>query len=450
MVQPLSFDSCQTVVFPALCTGGCLHVVSAERASDPRGLVEYFRRHPIDGMKITPSHLAALQTSEELESLLPRRWLVLGGEASRREWAEGLQRRAPGSQVFNHYGPTETTVGMLVYRAKGESDERGPVLLPTGRPLSNTKAFVLDAHMEPVPVGVTGELYIGGSGVARGYLNRPGLTAERFVSDPFSSSPGARLYRTGDLVRYLSDGNVEFLGRADHQVKVRGFRIEPSEIEQRLGEHRDVREAVVVLREDSGAKPQLVAYVVPEPGSAPAAAELRRHVKEALPEYMIPAAFVLLDALPRTTHGKLDRRALPAPDAGRPDVEDEFVAARTPQEEAMADIWRQVLKVERVGVHDNFFELGGHSLSAMQVISRVRDLFRVEIQARSIFETPTVEGLTAAVVLRQEQPGAAQVERIGRSSRGQEEELLSALDLLSEEEIEALLVQNSSFEGGDR
>jgi amino acid adenylation domain-containing protein len=447
MVQPLTFDSCQTVVFPALCTGGCLHIVSAERASDPHRLGEYFRRHPIDGMKITSSHLAALQTSEGVGLLLPRRWLVLGGEASRREWAEGLLRQAPGSQVFNHYGPTETTVGMLMYRAKGEPDEHGPVLLPTGRPLANTRAYILDAHMQPVPVGVMGELYIGGNGVARGYLNRPELTAERFVSDPFSSSPGARLYRTGDLARYLADGNVEFLGRADHQVKVRGHRVEPGEIEQRLGEHPAVREAVVVAREDLSATPQLVAYVVPETGSAPAVAELRGYVREALPEYMIPAAFVLLAALPRTAHGKLDRRALPAPETERAVPEDEFVAARTPEEEAMAEIWRQVLKVERVGVHDNFFELGGHSLSAMQVISRVRDFFGVEIQARSLFEAPTVGGLTAAVVRLREQPGAARTERIGR---GEEEELLSSLDLLSEGEIEALLTRDGTFEGEER
>ena len=447
MVQPLTFDSCQTVIFPTLCAGGCLHLVSAERASDPQGFAEYFRRHPVDLLKITPSHLAALQTSAGPESVLPRRWLVVGGEVSRREWAEELQRQAPDCKVFNHYGPTEATVGMLMYRVQGEAGEDGPTLLPTGRPLANTRAYILDPHMQPAPVGVTGELYIGGDCLARGYLNRPGLTAERFVADPFSPEPGARLYRTGDLARYLADGNVEFLGRLDQQVKVRGFRIELSEIEQRLGEHPGVREVVVMLREDVSAGQQLVAYVVPEPGAAPAVAALRRHIKEALPEYMTPSAFILLDALPRTPHGKLDRQALPAPEAGRPGLDEEFVAARTPQELAMAEIWQQVLKVERVGVRDNFFELGGHSLSAMQVVSRVRDHFQVEIQARSIFETPTVEGLTAAVARRQGQAGATQFNKIGRHSRGDEEDLLSALELLSEEEIDALLLKNSSFKG---
>jgi acyl carrier protein len=250
-------------------------------------------------------------------------------------------------------------------------------------------------------------LHIGGRCLARGYLGRPETTAEKFVPNPFGNEPGARLYKTGDLGRYLSDGNIEFLGRTDHQVKIRGFRIEPGEIESALAQHPAVREAVVVAREDARAEPdvpenpksdkRLVAYVVPHRDLSPSAGELRRYLKEKLPDPMVPSAFVLMDTLPRTPHGKLDRRALPAPDQSRPEVEENFAAPRTPVEEAIVEIWREVLSLDRVGIHDNFFELGGHSLLATQVISRLREAFRVELPLRSLFERPTIAGLADQV-----------------------------------------------------
>lgn len=256
---------------------------------------------------------------------------------------------------------------------------------------------MLDANLRPVPVGVPGELHIGGAGLARGYLNRPELTAESFIPNPFSYGSGARLCKAGDLARYLPDGNIEFLGRLDHQVKIRGFRIELGEIEAVLGQHPDVRETAVLAREGKPGDKRLVAYVVPRDVQVPAIIELRRFLKEKLPDYMVPSAFVLLDALPLTPNGKVDRRALPVPDMTRPEQEKAYVAPHTPAQEVLAGIWAEVLKLEPVGIHDDFFDLGGHSLLATQVISRVRDAFHVELSLPSLFEGPTVAGLAEII-----------------------------------------------------
>ncbi|MGH7832702.1 MAG: amino acid adenylation domain-containing protein, partial [Candidatus Binatia bacterium] len=254
MVQPLSVDSSQTVIFPALISGGCLDIIPEDQAADPQALSRYFSRFPIDVLKIAPSHLAALQDSPHPEQLLPRRRLIIGGEASRWDWIEKLQSMAGDCAVFNHYGPTETTVGVLTYRVPKNALDRGGSTVPLGRPLPNTQVYVLDTNLQPVPIGVPGELRIGGRCLARGYLDRPEATAEKFVPNPFGNEPGSRLYKTGDVGRYLSDGNIEFLGRTDHQVKIRGFRIEPGEIESALAQHPAVREAVVVAREDARAE----------------------------------------------------------------------------------------------------------------------------------------------------------------------------------------------------
>ena len=692
MVQPLSVDSSQTAIFPALISGGCLHVVSEERASDRHALGEYFRRFAIDLLKIAPSHLAALQLSLRPEQLLPRRWLVLGGEASRRDWVEKLQATTSCS-IFNHYGPTEATVGALTYAMGKERNGHSCSTLPIGRPIPNIQAYVLDRHLQPVPIGVAGELHIGGSGLTRGYLNRPELTRERFIPNPFSNEPGTRLYKTGDLARYLPDGNIEFLGRADHQVKIRGFRVELGEIEAVLGQHPDVRDVAVLAREDSSGRQRLVAYIVANKKRAPTIGgrqryrlpnhmavaqlnnyetdyiyeeiferqaylkhgiairegdyvfdvganiglftifvrqmcktarvyafepnpfafeilnlnaslyapgaklfdcglsnetktasftffpgfslfsgfyadpqvekevvktfmlnqqkagkahmaelleqadgilderfspttlsvrsrtlsavmeeegvecidllkinaekseldvlngindvdwkkikqivlevdveenlrailsllerqgydfiveqdrllentqlryvyairpsegkrlernaeraeivpmlsdsllspdELRRFLRERVPEYMVPSALVFLQALPLTPHGKVDRRALPAPEQarpfdgaqGRPELENSYIAPRTEVENALAVIWAEVFKLDQVGIHDNFFDLGGHSLLATQVISRLREAFHVETPLRALFESPTVAGLAEQV-----------------------------------------------------
>jgi hypothetical protein len=261
---------------------------------------------------------------------------------------------------------------------------------PIGRPIANVQIYILDRALQPVPIGVPGEMFIGGDGLARGYLNRPDLTAERFIAHPFSERPDARLYRTGDRARWRSDGLIEFLGRADDQVKIRGFRVEPGEVEVALSRHPNVRRAVVIAREDHAGRKALFAYVVSELDPAPSASELRQHLGQTLPEYMIPSSFSTLSAIPLTPSGKVDRAALPEPCEAVPD-ESDFIAPRTPFEEVVAGIWAQVLGAERVGVTRGFFELGGHSLRAMQVIARVRDVFGVELSIRAFFETPTVE-----------------------------------------------------------
>ena len=273
--------------------------------------------------------------------------------------------------------------------------------VPIGRPIDNARVYVLDRNLQPVPVGVAGELYIGGAGVARGYLNRPGLTAERFVPDPFAARPGSRLYRTGDRVRWRADGNLEFLGRLDQQVKLRGFRIEPGEVEAALLQHPAVRQAVVLPREDGPGGKRLVAYLVGATEERLTAAQLRGFLQGKLPEYMVPSAFVFLEALPLTPNGKLDRQALPVPD--RQPAAHAYVAPRTPAEEALANIWAEVLGLERVGVHDNFFELGGHSLLATQAAARIRAAYPgIELPLRLLFEQPTV-----AALARGSRPGAA-------------------------------------------
>jgi amino acid adenylation domain-containing protein/non-ribosomal peptide synthase protein (TIGR01720 family) len=392
-LSTIAADLGNTSIFPALCTGRCLHVISQQRGTDPDAFAEYCRAHAIDYLKIVPSHLSALLSASEPEQVLPRGRLVLGGEALNRALVEKIRTLAPDCRVVNHYGPTETTVGVLTNQLSQDDDEAATV--PLGRPLANSRAYVLDAALKPTPSGMTGELYIGGKGVARGYLNRPALTAEKFVPNPFGDEPGARLYRTGDVVRRLSDGRIEFIGRADNQVKVRGYRIEPGEIEAALHGHERVRDCAVLAREDGHGERRLVAYFVPAGGVNASAAELREYLKTRLPEYMVPAAFVRLAELPLTANGKVDRKALPAPSSAAQEASDAYVAPRDVVEEALCEVWAEVLRVERVGVRDNFFELGGDSILSIQVIARAGRR-GVRVTPRQLFEHQTVEALAAA------------------------------------------------------
>ena len=388
-VSTLGADLGHTAVFPPLAWGGALHVISEERIFEGDALAEYFDVHDIDLLKITPSHLAALQGGDP-RRVLPRRWLVLGGESSPLGWADELVRAAGECAVFNHYGPTETTVGALAFHATPGRPSTPSSTLVLGRPLPGCRVYVADSRLRPVPPGVAGELLIGGAGLARGYLRRAALTAERFVPDPFSGHPGARLYRTGDRCRRLPDGNVEFLGRLDQQVKVRGFRVEPGEIELALSRHARVERCAVVVREDAPGEKRIVAYVV---GRADAG-ELRAHLGRRLPEYMVPGAFVFVDELPLTPNGKLDRRALPAP--GHDAAEERYVAPRTQAEAVLAEIWSALLRRERVGVEENFFALGGDSILCIQAVSRARRA-GVAITPRQMFEHQTIAALAAAV-----------------------------------------------------
>jgi predicted amino acid dehydrogenase/acyl carrier protein len=293
--------------------------------------------------------------------------------------------------VWNLYGPTETTVYSTVWKVN-----LGEQAISIGRPIANTQVYILDCHMQPVPVGVPGELHIGGAGLARGYLNCPALTAEKFIPNPFSSEAGARLYKTGDLARYFPNGNIELLGRNDYQVKVRGFRIELGEIEAALGQHPAVRETVVIAREDHPGDKHLVAYVIPlEP--LPPTGDLRSFLKQKLPEYMIPSAFVELTALPLMPNGKINRNALPAPGEAKSDLEGTLVAHRTALEESLAKSWGEVLKVRQVGTHDNFFELGGHSLKAMELVSKISTALNIDLPVKLLFAYPTISSLAEAI-----------------------------------------------------
>ncbi|MEG3918368.1 amino acid adenylation domain-containing protein [Microcoleus sp. T3_A4] len=428
-VSTFAADLGNTAIFPALCFGGCLHIVSQERATDPEALSEYFGRNPIDCLKIVPSHLAALLNCSQPKSILPGKRLVLGGESANWSLIKTLRNLAPSCSVFNHYGPTETTVGVLTYQV--EFDKIGCDLdtVPLGLPIANTQIYILDSYLQPVPIGVPGELYIGGDNLARGYLNRPELTAEKFIPNPFDAQ--SHLYKTGDLARYLPDGNIEFIGRIDGQVKIRGFRIELGEIEAVLGQHPDIAQAVVVAREDEMAQKRLVAYLISDQKQAPTHKEIRNFLTSKLPEYMVPSAFVILKSLPLTSNGKVDRRALPAPDAMRPELTGNFVAPRTNIEEVLAAIWAEVLKIEKVGIYDNFFELGGHSLLATQVISRVRQAFQVELPLHRLFESATVADFAVAIAQKQ-------AEQTDNEILAQ---VLADLEQLSEAQIQEILAQ---------
>src|SRR5262245_45793513 len=397
MVQPLSVDSCVTVIYPALCGGGTLHLISSGRALDGESLAEYFRRSGIECLKIAPSHLGLLARQlESCSDLMPSRQLVIGGEVSHWKLVRELQTQGARCAIYNHYRPTETTVGALTYRV--EVVEGGipmSATVPLGSPLANSQMYVLDRQEQLAPMGTSGELYIGGSGVGRGYLRRAELTAERFAPDPYGGKEGGRLYRTGDIVKYAGCKDLEFMGRVDDQVKARGFRIELGEIEAALRESPEVRSAVVAVKEDKVGEGRLVAYVVGAEGKAVVVNELRRSLKRRLPEYMMPASYVILEELPLTLHGKVDRGKLPVPEGS---IERRKSAeARNPIEEMVADAYGQVLGLEEVGVGENFFERGGHSLLATRLILRLREAFQVELPMRSVFESPTVEEMARCV-----------------------------------------------------
>jgi amino acid adenylation domain-containing protein/non-ribosomal peptide synthase protein (TIGR01720 family) len=388
MVSTLAADLGNTVLFPALTTGGCLHLIDARRAEDPEALAEYFDRHAIEVLKIVPGHFQALLAAERPARLMPARCLVLGGETCPWELVERVRALRPECRVLNHYGPTETTVGVLV-SALAEGPRGAFPGAPIGLPLANTRVHLVDRRLRPVPWGAPGELCIGGLGLARGYLGRPEATAESFVPDPLGGEAGGRLYRTGDLARLAPDGELIFAGRGDQQVKIRGFRIELGEIEAALRQHPAVREAAVIARPGGPGGSRLAAFVVARPESVEVE-DLRIWVRDRLPDSMVPAVFVELASLPLTPNGKLDRDQLTAAEGLRP--ERPYAAPRDAVEQTLAEIWGEVLKAGQIGVHDNFFDLGGDSILSILIVARAKER-GLRLTPRQIFEHPTVARL---------------------------------------------------------
>lgn len=398
LVQPVSFDSCHSVIFPALTTGGTLHIITRECSVSPTDLAEYFSDNSIDYMKITASHMNALMHGvEEPGRVLPNKALISGGEALRWDFVDQIQQSKPGIVIINHYGPTEATVGMLTHRVKAD-EIRYSTTVPVGRPLGNTQAVLLDEHHQLVPIGVSGELYIGGKGLARGYWNSEESTQTRFI-EGIEAVNGERLYRTGDLMRLLPTGELEYLGRKDSQVKIRGYRIELGEIESILSQHEAIEEVVVMSYAEEEMEPRLVAYYVLSPRlEPPRKNELRDLITEYLPPYMVPSAFELLSELPKLPNGKLNRRALPKPTSFT--SKENYVEPRHSLEQQLVEVWEEVLRISPIGVRDDFFDLGGHSLLALQIMSRIQKNYGRNLPLHILFEKRTVEQLS--IVLREE------------------------------------------------
>ncbi|MDF5734350.1 MULTISPECIES: non-ribosomal peptide synthetase [unclassified Nostoc] len=394
-----SFDPSVWQIFWPLCFGGQLFMARPGGHQDTAYLVKVITEQQITVLALVPSILRVLLEEKGIENCRFIKHITCGGEALPGELIERFFALLNLDNVlYNCYGPTEASIDTSFWICQRGTNY---AIAPIGRPITNAEIHILDENLQPVPVGESGELHIGGIGLARGYLNRPELTIDRFIFNPFSSEAGARLYKTGDLARYLSDGNIEFLGRIDHQVKIRGFRIELGEIETILGQHPALTQTLVIAREDVIGDKQLVAYVVTSPEQIPNQVELRRFLSTRLPEYMVPSFFVFLDTLPLNPNGKIDRRALPAPDTFTLELSTKFVPPQNSTEEVLASIWAKVLRLEQVGIHDNFFELGGHSLLATQVMSRVRQVFRIEIPLQLLFENPTIATLAEAIAQNQ-------------------------------------------------
>jgi amino acid adenylation domain-containing protein len=417
-----AFDFSVWEIWGALLYGGRLVMVPRDASVSPAAFYDLLVTEGVTVLNQTPSAFRQLIQAEEEEahgrSRLALRQVIFGGEAldlaALAPWVERHGDERPA--LINMYGITETTVH-VTYRPVRRADFERPGVSPVGGPIPDLQVHLLGLHGELLPPGIPGEIHVGGAGLARGYLTRPDLSAERFVPDPFSGRPGARLYRSGDLARRRPDGDLEYLGRIDGQVKIRGFRIELGEIESALNRHPGVRESVVMVRPGGGGDRRLVAWIVPK-GHALSTHDLREHLLHSLPEYMVPAAFVSLERLPLTAHGKVDRRALPEPGETRPDVGQDLVAPRTRTEARVAEIWREVLRLEQVSIHDNFFELGGHSLLVAQLASRVRTTFGLELPLRLIFEAPTLAGLAARLdALLPEKGGEEGADTLPRAAR---------------------------------
>ena len=420
----LSFDASVEEIFPPLSCGATLVLRNEAMLASAADFYHTCHEWAISVASLPTAFWSQLTLDLKTVTLPPAlRLMIIGGEAVSAEAVATWHPHVPESvTLLNTYGPTETTVIATLYQVEPAGD---PVSI--GRPIDNVRAYILDEFMQPVPPGVTGQLYIGGAGVGRGYLNQPALTAEKFLPDPFGSAPNGRLYKTGDLAALKPDGNIRFLGRVDDQVKIRGFRIELGEIETALRQHPAVTETIVAAKTIDDHQ-RLIAYLILEQADV-SDSQLRRFLAEKLPKYMLPSAFVRLAEFPLTANGKVDRQTLPVPDASRPYLEQDFEGPRNPVEELLVDIWAEVLKLDQVGIHDNFFDLGGHSLLATQLTSRVRKIFKLDIPLRSFFAVPTVAGVADALGRLETRPG--QLAAIAR--------LRKQIGNMSPEEIKAKL-----------
>jgi amino acid adenylation domain-containing protein len=412
LVSPFGFDSSVAGIYWTLCQGGTLVLPGDGLERDPLELIRLVEENNISHLLCLPTLYSWVLTESRPGQLNALKCVIVAGEACPSEVVERHGARVSGAELYNEYGPTEGTVWSSVY---GDCVRERRTTIPIGKPISNMRMYILDVEQEPAPIGVRGEIYIAGKGLARGYLGRPELTAERFVPNQEGEEEGGRVYRTGDVGRYLTDGNIEFIGRADEQVKLRGYRIELGEIQAALDRHPLVKQSFVMMSENARGDKRLLGYIVGE--SSVTSAELRKHLRECMPEYMVPEAIVILDEMPVNANGKVDRKKLPVvEDAGR-QVDQEYVRARTPVEEMVVGIFEEVLKRNEVGIRDNFFEIGGHSLLATQVVSRVRSTFGVEIGVRNVFEKATVEGLARRIEDAMRAGERAEIPQLGRVSR---------------------------------
>jgi amino acid adenylation domain-containing protein len=422
---PFTFDVSVWEFFWPLISGATLVIARPGGHRDSAYLLQVIQSKRITTMHFVPSMLGVFLQEAGVENCPSLKRVFCSGEALSYELQQLFFERI-GAPLHNLYGPTEASIDVTAWKCRGDRDR---TVVPIGRPIANTQVYILDQYLAPVPIGVVGEIHIGGLGLARGYLNQPELMAEKFIYRSFEGEPARRLYKTGDLARYLADGNIEFLGRIDNQVKLRGYRIELGEIEAVLVQHPMVQSSVVVVREDEPGDKRLVGYVVARLKETFDAAEVRQYLKHKLPEYLIPAALVLLDELPLTPSGKVDRRALPAPDQNGLQLANVYQPPRTPTEETLVTIWGKVLKLDKVGIYDNFFDVGGHSLLGTQVMSRIRSAFSIDLPLRHMFESPTVAEM-ADVITQSQWKQASEAELA---------QLLGEVEATTEEDAQKML-----------
>jgi acyl-coenzyme A synthetase/AMP-(fatty) acid ligase len=403
LLSSFAFDSSVAAVLWTLCAGGKLVIPDNDSHRDPARLAQLMRMHPVSHLLTIPSFYSLLLEQPDWQQIDSRHVAIVAGEACPVEVVERHRQLLPDVPLFNEYGIAQATVRSLVY--DGRLKQQGSSM-SIGRPVSNTEIYLLDSQLQPVPLGVRGELCIGEVCPVQGYLRRPGLTAEKFLPNPFSTYPGARLYKTGDITRYLPNRDIEFLGRVDELVKMRGYRVEPLEIEAVLREHESIRECVVMLNRRAGEENRLVGYIVCHDQREIGPGELRNYLKARLPEHMIPASFIMLDELPLTENGKIDRRALLAAKHSGLTSEEVYVPPRNEAEQIITGIWQEILMVDRIGVNDNFFDLGGHSLLIVKMHNRLHEVFETKISVIELFQHPTIRGIAKHIGQGQDQDAA--------------------------------------------